>query len=158
MRVGKAGIRLLCDDCRDTIAEFAEFDRICIFLSTVLLVGLGMIKDVHFKNPTLLICEELFTNTKPNLRGWRDGAMLGLLLGCGLHRSEVVGLNLDQLQSREGRWVIVNLVGKGKTATNGACAVVEQGASQCLAPAFGSERGKSIQAGFEGGECDKKLA
>lgn len=40
--------------------------------------------------------------------------MLGLLLGCGLRRSEVVGLNLDQFQSREGRWVIVNLVGKGK--------------------------------------------
>jgi integrase len=39
--------------------------------------------------------------------------MLGLLLGCGLRRSEVVGLNLDQLQSREGRWAIVNLVGKG---------------------------------------------
>jgi len=39
--------------------------------------------------------------------------MVGLLLGCGLRRSEVVGLNLDQLQSREGHWVIVNLVGKG---------------------------------------------
>jgi site-specific recombinase XerD len=52
--------------------------------------------------------------SKTNLRGWRDGAMLGLLLGCGLRRSEVVGLNLDQLQSRKGRWVIVNLVGKGK--------------------------------------------
>ena len=47
--------------------------------------------------------------SKTNLRGWRDGAMVGLLLGCGLRRSEVVGLNLDQLQSREGRWVIVNL-------------------------------------------------
>src|SRR6202050_4064132 len=51
--------------------------------------------------------------SRDSLRGWRDGAMLGLLLGCGLRRSEVVGLNLDQLQSREGRWVIVNLVGKG---------------------------------------------
>ena len=40
--------------------------------------------------------------------------MMGLLLGCGLRRSEVVGLSIDQLQSREGRWVIVNLVGKGK--------------------------------------------
>ncbi|WP_082661818.1 tyrosine-type recombinase/integrase [Terracidiphilus gabretensis] len=39
--------------------------------------------------------------------------MDGLLLGCGLRRSEVVSLNLDQLQSREGHWVIVNLVGKG---------------------------------------------
>jgi site-specific recombinase XerC len=51
--------------------------------------------------------------SKNSLRGWRDGAMLGLLLGCKLRRSEVVGLNLDQLQSREVRWVIVNLVGKG---------------------------------------------
>jgi integrase len=39
--------------------------------------------------------------------------MLGLLLGCGLRRSEVMGLNLDHMQSREGRWVIANLVGKG---------------------------------------------
>ena len=51
--------------------------------------------------------------SKTNLRGWRDGAMVGLLLGCGLRRSEVVGLNLDQLQSREGHWVIINLIGKG---------------------------------------------
>ena len=51
--------------------------------------------------------------SKANLRGWRDGAMVGLLLGCGLRRSEVVSLNLDQLQSREGHWVIVNLIGKG---------------------------------------------
>jgi integrase len=51
--------------------------------------------------------------SKNSLRSWRDGAILGLLLGCGLRRSEVVGLNLDQLQSREGRWVISNLVGKG---------------------------------------------
>jgi site-specific recombinase XerD len=52
--------------------------------------------------------------SRDSLRGLRDGAMLGLLLGCGLRRSEVVGLNLDQLQSREGRCVIVNLIGKGK--------------------------------------------
>jgi len=51
--------------------------------------------------------------SQDTLRGWRDGAMLGLLLGCGLRRSEVVGLRLDQLQLREGHWVIVDLVGKG---------------------------------------------
>jgi len=59
--------------------------------------------------------QELVNSASNNsLQGWRDRAMLGLLLGCGLQRSEVVGLSLDQLQSREGRWVIVNLVGKGK--------------------------------------------
>lgn len=40
--------------------------------------------------------------------------MLGLLLGCGLRRSEVVGLRLEQLQLREDHWVIVDLVGKGE--------------------------------------------
>jgi site-specific recombinase XerD len=45
--------------------------------------------------------------SKNSLRGWRDGAVLGLLLGIGLRRSEVVGLNLDQLQSREGHWVLL---------------------------------------------------
>jgi integrase len=39
--------------------------------------------------------------------------MLGLLLGCGLRRSEVVGLRLDQLQLRESHWAIVDLAGKG---------------------------------------------
>ena len=52
--------------------------------------------------------------SKTDLRGQRDGAILGLLLGCGLRRSEVVGLRLDQLQSREGHWVIVDLVGQGR--------------------------------------------
>ena len=47
------------------------------------------------------------------LCGRRDGAMLGLLLGCGLRRSEVVGLRLDQLQLRESHWAIVDLEGKG---------------------------------------------
>jgi len=52
--------------------------------------------------------------SKADLRGWRDGAILGLLLGCGFRRSEVVGLRLEQLQTREGRWVIVDLIGKGR--------------------------------------------
>ncbi len=52
--------------------------------------------------------------SKTNPRGWRDGAIVGLLLGCGLRRSEVVGLTLEQLQLREGRWVIVDLIGKGR--------------------------------------------
>jgi integrase len=52
--------------------------------------------------------------SKTDLRGWRDGAIVGLLLGCGLRRSEVVGLTLDQVQTRDGRWVIVDLIGKGR--------------------------------------------
>ena len=47
------------------------------------------------------------------LRGRRDAAMIGLLLGCGLRRSETVNLRLDQLQSRQNHWVIVDMLGKG---------------------------------------------
>ena len=48
-----------------------------------------------------------------SLRGKRDAAMLGLLIGCGLRRSELVELNGGQIQQREGYWVIIDLIGKG---------------------------------------------
>jgi integrase len=47
-----------------------------------------------------------------NLRGKRDTAMISLLLGCGLRRSEVAGLKIGDLQHRENHWAIVDLVGK----------------------------------------------
>jgi site-specific recombinase XerD len=47
------------------------------------------------------------------VRGKRDYAMLALLLGCGLRRSELVHLMVDHLEQREEHWAIVDLVGKG---------------------------------------------
>jgi len=47
-------------------------------------------------------------------RGKRDRAMLALLLGCGLRRSELVMLKSHQVQKREDHWVIVDLVGKAR--------------------------------------------
>ena len=47
------------------------------------------------------------------LRGKRDRAMLGVLLGCGLRRSELVHLKVEDVQQREDHWAIVDLVGKG---------------------------------------------
>jgi len=38
--------------------------------------------------------------------------MLAVLLGCGLRRSELAGLTFAHIQSRDGRWCIVDLVGK----------------------------------------------
>ncbi len=48
------------------------------------------------------------------LKGLRDRAILAVLLGCGLRRSEAAALTLEQVQQREGRWVICDLVGKGR--------------------------------------------
>jgi len=48
------------------------------------------------------------------LRGKRDRAILALLIGCGLRRAELVGLETKDFQVREEHWVIVDLIGKGK--------------------------------------------
>src|ERR1700719_135764 len=46
------------------------------------------------------------------IRGLRDRAILAVLLGCGLRRSEAAALTFTHLQRRDGRWCIVDLVGK----------------------------------------------
>src|ERR1017187_9806757 len=45
-------------------------------------------------------------------KGLRDRAILAVLLGCGLRRSEVAALTISHVQQRDGRWCIVDLVGK----------------------------------------------
>ena len=36
-----------------------------------------------------------------------------MLIGCGLRRAELLALQLESIQQREGHWVIADLVGKG---------------------------------------------
>jgi site-specific recombinase XerD len=48
------------------------------------------------------------------LKGRRDQALLALFIGCGLRRSELAALTLEHIGQRGGRWVIVDLVGKGQ--------------------------------------------
>ena len=47
------------------------------------------------------------------MRARRDYAMLAMLFGCGFRRSELVGLELDEIQMRQGHWAVVDLIGKG---------------------------------------------
>ena len=47
------------------------------------------------------------------LKGQRDRAVLALMIGCGLRRSEVSALAFEHIQQRDGRWAIVDLIGKG---------------------------------------------
>ncbi len=45
-------------------------------------------------------------------KGLRDRAIIAVFLGCGLRRSEVAALNFGHVQQRDGRWCIIDLVGK----------------------------------------------
>jgi integrase len=47
-----------------------------------------------------------------SLKGKRDRAILSILIGCGLRRSEAAGLDVADIQQRDGRWVIPDLLGK----------------------------------------------
>jgi integrase len=57
--------------------------------------------------------QALIEAPQPNtLKGKRDRCALALLVGCGMRRSEVAGLTLEQIQQRDGRWAIPDLRGK----------------------------------------------
>jgi site-specific recombinase XerD len=56
---------------------------------------------------TLLSAPDIAT-----MKGLRDRAILAVLLSCGLRRSEVAALTFAHVQQRDGRWCIVDLVGK----------------------------------------------
>lgn len=45
-------------------------------------------------------------------QGKRDRAILAVLVGCGLRRDEAARLTMEHVQQRDGRWCVVDLVGK----------------------------------------------
>ena len=75
------------------------------------------VKQLGFRAGNWLSADESSTVLKraygSSLRAKRDYAMLSILFGCGLRRSELVGLKFDDVQVRQGHWAIVDLVGKG---------------------------------------------
>lgn len=89
-------------------------------LSPELVAGIrrvGGVKQLGYRVGNWLSTEQgmaILKNVQSDtLRGKRDATIVALLLGCGLRRSELAGLELDQIQQRDQRWVIVDLVGKG---------------------------------------------
>jgi site-specific recombinase XerC len=92
----------------------------CGLLSPELAAGIRRVKGVKQLGRrsgnwlTLEQCSAMLNGvTGEDLRARRDHAMISVLIGCGLRRSELAALDLEHLQTRQGHWAIVDLVGKG---------------------------------------------
>ena len=57
--------------------------------------------------------ELLTVPDRSKLKGKRDYVIIALLVGCALRRKELASLNVEDIQQRDGRWVIIDLIGKG---------------------------------------------
>jgi site-specific recombinase XerD len=89
-------------------------------LSPELAAGISRVKGVKqlgFRSGNWLSAEQSSEVLKhawgDTMRAKRDYAMLAMLFGCGFLRSELVGLELDDIQMRQGHWAVVDLIGKG---------------------------------------------
>jgi site-specific recombinase XerD len=89
-------------------------------LSPELAAGISRVKGVKqlgFRSGNWLSAEQSSEVLKhawgDTMRAKRDYAMLAMLFGCGFRRSELVGLELDDIQVRQGHWAVVDLIGKG---------------------------------------------
>ena len=56
----------------------------------------------------------LAVHSGKQLRDLRNYAVLAMLLGCGLRRAELVAVNIEDFERREGHWVLADLIGKGR--------------------------------------------
>jgi integrase len=84
-------------------------------LSPELAAGISRVKGVKqlgFRSGNWLSADqssEVLNRACGNsMRAKRDYAMLAMLFGCGFRRSELVGLELDEIQMRQSHWAVVD--------------------------------------------------
>jgi integrase len=96
--------------------------------------------------------ELLAVPDRSTVKGKRDYVILSLLVGCALRRRELASLYIEDIQMREGRWVIADLRGKGNRIRTVAVPVwVNQGVNAWLAAAK-IEEGRLLRAVLKGGK------
>jgi integrase len=80
--------------------------------------------------------ELLAVPDRSKLKGKRDYVIIALLVGCALRRQELASLKIEDIQLREGRWVIIDLRGKGGRIRTVAVPIwVKQGINAWIAAA-----------------------
>src|SRR5664279_2006242 len=101
-------VRKLAVEAADNALLAAELAAGITRVKGVASKGVRMGNWLSVKQAQTLLNTPDTTTTK----GLRDRAILAVLLGCGLRRSEVAALTVGHVQQRDGRWCIVDLVGK----------------------------------------------
>jgi len=88
--------------------------------------------------------------------GLRNRAMLAVLIGCGIRRQELTKLKPEQLQLRDGRWVIADLVGKRNKARTVTIPAWVKQAIDVYVEACGIQSGWLFQAMSKSGSIQHK--
>ncbi len=85
------------------------------------------------------------------LKGLRDRAILAVLLGCGLRREELARLTFEHIRQLEGRWVIVDIIGKRNKTRSVPMPSWAKAAIDAWAEAAGISTGRVFRALNKGG-------
>ena len=91
------------------------------------------------------------------IRAKRDRALLALLVGCGLRRSELSGLDFERIQQREGRWVLVDIEGKGRRVRSVPMPAWAKAAVDSWTSAAGICEGRLLRAIAQKGQVGEGL-
>jgi site-specific recombinase XerD len=86
------------------------------------------------------------------LKGKRDQALLAVMLGTGLRRSELAALTFESIQQREGRWVAVDLLGKHGRVRSVPMASWIKAAIDSWSQSAGISEGRVFRAVNKGGQ------
>jgi integrase len=95
--------------------------------------------------------ELLAVPDRSTIKGKRDYAILALLVGCALRRQELAELDVEKIQMREGRWVIVDLRGKGGRVRTVAIPIWVKHAIDAWMIAGNVEDGRLLRPVLKGG-------
>ncbi len=99
--------------------------------------------------------ELLAVPNRSTLKGKRDYCILALLVGCALRRRELASLDVEEIQLREGRWVIADLRGKGGRVRTVAIPVWVKQAVNAWMTAAAVEEGKLLRSMTRAGKVKR---
>ena len=99
--------------------------------------------------------ELLAVPDRSTIKGKRDYAILALLVGCALRRQELAELDVEKIQMREGRWVIVDLRGKGGRVRTVAIPVWVKHAIDAWMTAAAIDKGRLLRSVSKSGKLNR---